>query len=405
MSSEFEDVLLNNSIVIDNGTGTIKAGFAGQDHPKCFFPTCVGRPKHPRVMAGAVSGDQFIGRKAQELRGLLKLNWPMEGGVVKDWDDMERIWSWVYSEELGTLSEEHPVLLTEAPLNPRQNRDMAAQIFFETFNVPALFTSVQAVLALYSSGRTTGIVLDSGDGVTHAVPVYEGFSMPHAIRRVDIAGRDITHHLQLLLRKSGSNLSTSAEMETVRTIKEKSCYVALNPAKEEKELLASSSAAAAAGTSSKGGAGGDSRIAGGGRSGVEEFRLPDGRVIKLGSERYRAPEILFNPELIGQESVGVHQLVVDSISRADLDLRRSLFSNVVLSGGTTLCKGFGDRLLNEVKKIALKDIKIKIYAPPERKYSTWIGGSILANLATFKKMWVSAEEYQEDPDIIHKKNF
>ncbi|KIJ25749.1 hypothetical protein M422DRAFT_236819 [Sphaerobolus stellatus SS14] len=376
MSAEYEDVLTNQPVVIDNGSGTIKAGFAGQDHPKCFFPSFVGRPKHTKVMAGALEGDMFIGRKAQEFRGLLKIKYPMEHGIVTDWDDMERIWSWIYAEELGTLSEEHPVLLTEAPLNPRSNRDIAAQIFFDTFNVPALFTSVQAVLSLYSSGRTTGIVLDSGDGVTHAVPVFEGFSMPHAIRRVDIAGRDVTDHLQLLLRKSGHHLHTTAEKEVVRTIKEKCCYVALNPAKEEKESA----------------------------SKTEEFRLPDGNVIQLGQERFRAPEILFNPELIGSEYAGVHQVVIDSISRVDLDLRKSLFSNVVLSGGSTLCQGFGDRLLNEVKKLALKDIKIKIYAPPERKYSTWIGGSILAGLNTFKKMWVSAEEYQEDPDIIHKKS-
>lgn len=171
---------------------------------------------------------------------------------------MERIWSHVYADELKALSEEHPVLLTEAPLNPRQNRDIAAQIFFETFNVPALFTSVQAVLSLYSSGRTTGLVLDSGDGVTHAVPVYEGFSMPHAIRRVDVAGRDVTYNLQMLLRRSGFNLTTSAELEVVRTIKEKCCYVALNPQKEEKE-------AASRGDNAR----------------KEEFKLPDGNTIRV----------------------------------------------------------------------------------------------------------------------------
>jgi len=125
----------------------------------------------------------------------------------------------------------------------------------------------------------------------------------------------------------------------------------------------------------------------------------------LKTERFKAPEILFNPELIGEEYAGVHQVVVDSINRVDLDLRKSLFANVVLSGGSTLYKDFGTRLLNEVRKLAVKDIKIKIYAPQERKYSTWIGGSILAALSTFKKMWVSAEDYQEDPDIIHKKSF
>ncbi|TPX71766.1 hypothetical protein SpCBS45565_g00832 [Spizellomyces sp. 'palustris'] len=372
---EFDDVLTNQPVVIDNGSGVIKAGFAGDDQPKCFFPSFVGRPKHHRVMAGAVEGDTFIGKKAQELRGLLRIKYPMEYGVVTDWDDMERIWGFVYEEELKILSEEHPVLLTEAPQNPRTNRDTAAQILFETFNVPALFLSIQAVLALYASGRTTGIVLDIGDGVTHAVPVYEGFSMPHAVRRVDMAGRDITHHLQLLLRKSGYSLSTSAEKEVVRIIKEKTCYIASNPAKEEKEAVGK----------------------------YEDFILPDGTPLKLGPERFRAPEILFAPDLIGQEFPGVHQLCVDAIQKADMDLRKHLYSNMVLSGGTTLCRGFGDRLLGEVKRLALKDVKIKIYAPPERKYSTWIGGSILASLSTFKKMWVSAEEYQEDPDIIHKK--
>lgn len=209
-------------------------------------------------------------------------------------------------------------------------------------------------------------------------------------RLTEIYYRDVTDHLQLLLRKSGHHLHTTAEREVVRTIKEKCCYVALNPAKEEKDSL--------------------------GRG--EEFRLPDGNTVQvrvqqilivqkmnlslqLGPERFRAPEILFNPELIGQEYAGVHQVVVDAINRVDLDLRKSLFSNIVLSGGSTLCRGmstlyihtplsyveagFGDRLLNEVKKLALKDIKIKIYAPPERKYSTWIGGSILAGLNTFKK--------------------
>ncbi|RUS20832.1 hypothetical protein BC937DRAFT_94281 [Endogone sp. FLAS-F59071] len=373
---EFEDVLTNQPVVIDNGSGAIKAGFAGEEEPKCFFPSFVGRPKHLRIMAGAVEGELFIGRRAHELRGLLKIRYPLEHGIVTDWDDMEKIWQYVYTEELKTLSEEHPVLLTEAPLNPRQNREAAAQIFFETFNVPALFISIQAVLSLYSSGRTTGIVLDSGDGVTHAVPVYEGFAMPHAIRRIDIAGRDVTEYLQLLLRKGGYNFHTTAEKEVVRQIKEKTCYVALNPAKEEKEANKS-----------------------------DDFQLPDGNVIKLGAERFRAPEILFQPEYIGLEYPGIHQVVVDSINRADLDLRKSLFANIVLSGGSTLCTGFGDRLLSEVKKLAVKDIKIKIYAPPERKYSTWIGGSILAALSTFRKMWVSAEEYQEDTEIIHKKTF
>lgn len=193
--------LLNQPVVIDNGSGSIKAGFAGDQTPKCIFPNLVGRPKHVRVMAGGLEGDTFIGKKAEEHRGLLTLHYPMEHGIVTDWNEMERIWNYIYSkEQLQTFPEEHPVLLTEAPLNPRINRERSAELFFETFNVPALFISMQAVLSLYATGRTTGVVLDSGDGVTHAVPIYEGFALPFSIVRSDIAGRDVTRYLKLLLR-------------------------------------------------------------------------------------------------------------------------------------------------------------------------------------------------------------
>ena len=230
--------------------------------------------------------------------------------------------------------------------------------------MPALYTSIQAVLSLYASGRTTGCVLDSGDGVSHAVPVYEGFAIPSSMRRIDVAGRDVTEYMQTLLRKSGYVFHTSAEKEVVRLIKESVSYVALNPKQEEKEWASTKHDQ--------------------GKS--TEYVLPDGHRLKIGQERFRAPEILFDPENIGLEYPGIQQIVTDSINRTDLDLRKSLFSNIVLSGGSTLTKGFGDRLLSEVKKLAVKDMRIKIFAPPERKYSTWIGGSILAGLSTFRKV-------------------
>ncbi|KAF2087767.1 Actin/actin-like protein [Saccharata proteae CBS 121410] len=369
--------LLNAPIVLDNGSGTIRAGFAGQDLPKCFFPSYVGRPKHVRALAGALEGDVFIGQRAQDLRGLLKINYPLEHGIVTDWDDMERIWQYVYTEELKTVSED-----VEPPLNPRTNRDIAAQVLFETFNVPALYTSIQAVLSLYASGRTTGIVLDAGDGVSHAVPVVEGFTIPNSIRRIDVAGRDVTEHLQTLLRKAGYVFHTSAEKEVVRNIKEKTGYIALDPAKEEKEWSSGTGRA---------------------EQKSVDYTLPDGNKLRIGAERFRAPEILFNPEIIGLEYEGIHQIVVDAINRTDLDLRKDLYGSIVLSGGSTLTKGFGDRLLHEIQRVAVKDMRIKIFAPPERKYTTWTGGSILAGLSTFKKMWVEKDEWQENPDIIHQR--
>ncbi|RWS29057.1 Beta-centractin-like protein [Leptotrombidium deliense] len=382
------DVIINQPVVIDNGSGAIKAGFAGDQIPKCIFNNVVGRPKHVRVMAGALQGDHFIGTKVDEHRGLLSLKYPMEHGIVTDWNDMERIWQYVYSkEQLQTFPEEHPLLLTEAPLNPRRNRERAAEIFFETFNVPALFISMQAVLSLYATGRTTGVVLDSGDGVTHAVPIYEGFALPLSIVRSDIAGRDVTRYLKLLLRKEGLIFNTTAEFEVVKSIKEKICCLMSNPQSDVAFIFRAI----------------DELASTGGDMEKTTYTLPDGSHVEIGSgPRTRAPEILFRPDLIGCEFEGIHEVLVYSIQKSDMDLRK----NIVLSGGSTLFKGFGDRLLNEVRKVAPKDLKIRISAPQERLYSTWIGGSILASLDTFKRMWVSRKEFDESGQrAIHRKTF
>eukprot|EP01100_Stratorugosa_tubuloviscum_P003161 TRINITY_DN174_c2_g3_i1.p1 TRINITY_DN174_c2_g3~~TRINITY_DN174_c2_g3_i1.p1 ORF type:complete len:379 (-),score=186.20 TRINITY_DN174_c2_g3_i1:3-1139(-) len=375
-----DDSLTNQPVVIDNGSGILKAGLAGSEQPKCVFPSFVGRIKHKRVMPGAIEGENFVGSRAEEQRGLLKISYPIEHGIVTNWNDMELIWRHTFTE-LNCSSKEHPVLLTEAPLNPRTNREKAAEIFFETLNVPALYFSLQAVLSLYASGRTTGVVLDSGDGVTHAVPIYQGFAMPQTIMRIDVAGRDVTENLQLQLRRAGYIFRTSAEKEIVRAIKEATCFVTLDPSKDESGIIERNNPDLL-------------------------YKLPDGQVINLGPERFRAPEILFNPELIGEEYVGVHQCLTNSIQRTDIDMRRQLYSNIVLSGGSTMFPGFGERLLQEVKNLAPRDTKIKISAPPERKFSTWIGGSILANLPTFKKMAVSRREWEEDRvNVIHRKTF
>lgn len=366
----------NQPIVIDNGTGMIKAGFAGADKPRVVFRSCVGRPKHHRIIPGGAleGGDVFVGSKVEEHRGALLLSFPMEHGVVQNWSEMEKIWGHIYAREnLNVRSDEHAVLLTEAPLNPSANREKAAELLFEAMNVPALFFSLQAILSLYASGRTTGVVLDSGDGVTHAVPVYEGFALPHAITRMDLAGRDVTNHLQMLLRRGGHNFNTTAEVEVVRQIKEQCCVVAFNPAEQEKQQANSQLAS------------------------KYQYILPDGTPLEVGPEAFRAPEILFQPGLIGSEYRGIQDCLVKSVMRADMDLRRALFSQMVLSGGSTLFPGFGDRLLNEVRKhpLAPRDTKIRIAAPPERIYSTWIGGSILASLGTFKSMWLTKQEWQE----------
>ncbi|RNA01064.1 beta-centractin [Brachionus plicatilis] len=376
-------VIANQPIVIDNGSGMLKAGFAGDQVPKINFSNYIGRPKHTRVMTGGLEADILFGKMAEEYRGLLNIAYPMEHGIVNNWNDMEKIWQHLYSKsQLNSNSEEHPVLLTEAPLNPRRNREKAAEIFFETFNVPALYISMQAVLSLYSTGRTTGVVLDSGDGVTHSVPIFEGFALPHSVMRNDIAGREVTKYLKLLLKKEGFNFSTTAEFEIVKSIKERACYLSSNPVKEDSS-----------------------------QNEKQVFVLPDGSVIDLGPCRYRAAELLFRPDLVGDESEGIVEILANSIQRSDMDLRKTMYQNIVLSGGSTLFKGFGDRLLNDLKRIVfnsfnMKECKIKIASPKERLYSTWIGGSILASLDTFKKLWISKREYEsEGVKVLHKKTF
>ncbi|XP_073711928.1 uncharacterized protein [Misgurnus anguillicaudatus] len=368
-------------IVLDTGSGLMKAGFADQDLPSSVFPTIIGHPKYEEVMSGGVNRELYVGHDAQHMRGVLTLKHPIKNGIVNNWDEMEMIWHHAF-QQLAVDPQDHPVLLTEAARNPVENRQRMIEVMFEVFNVPLTFVAMQAVLALYASGRTTGVVLDSGDGVSHCVPVFDGYCLPHAVQRFNLAGADVTSQLQKLLLDQGVRMQTSAELEIVREMKEKCCYVALD---YESELRR-----------------GDTD------SSELHYTLPDGRLISLTTEPFRAPEILFRPELIGRDHYGMHESVFKSILQSDIDLRRSFVGNILLSGGNTLLAGLPERLQYEIRHMVPVDLmeNVRVLSPKDRDFSVWCGGAVLSNLPMFSSAWISADEYEEfGPQIVFRKCF
>ncbi|NIQ05687.1 MAG: actin family protein [Candidatus Korarchaeota archaeon] len=367
-------------VVIDVGTGYTKAGVAGEEEPRIVLPSTVGFPKYEAAMPEeeAYLKEYYVGRDATNMRGVLKLRWPVEHGIIEDWDAWEKLISYTYYNALGIHPDERPILLTEAPYSPRKNRERMAEIMFETFDAPALYVETQALLSLYSSGSTTGLVIDSGEGVTHIVPVNQSFLLRHAIKRINIAGRDVNRKLRELLKASGFYLDSSGGREIVRDIKEKLTYLALN---YEKEMDKAKKVP---------------------KSIAEEYVLPDGQVVELVDERFRAPEIMYKPMMIGEESDPLSRVVYEAIMECDVDVRPQLYRTIALSGGNTLIKNFPERLEEEVKKLVpdrAKDM-IQVEAMPDRQYAVWIGGAILASLPAFQDMMITKKQWEKEGSSV-----
>lgn len=379
-------------IVLDQGTGFVKIGHGGSNFPDHTFPSIVGRPiLRAEERTGDIEiKDIMCGDEASAVRSALQVSYPMENGIIRNWEDMEHLWDYAFYERLQEDTTGKKILLTEPPMNPLKNRERMCEVMFEKYNFGGVYVAIQAVLALYAQGLSSGVVVDSGDGVTHIVPVYESVVLNHLTRRLDVAGRDVTRHLIDLLSRRGYAFNRTADFETVRQIKEKLSYVSY-----DLEL--------------------DAKLARDTTTLVESYELPDGRVIRVGSERFEAPECLFQPSLVDVEQPGVGELLFNTIQAADLDIRSSLYRAIVLSGGSSMYPGLPSRLEKELKQLWLTRVlhndasrldkfKVRIEDPPRRRHMVFIGGAVLANIMADKDhMWISKQEWEEQgPSILSK---
>lgn len=372
-------------IVCDNGTGFVKCGYAGANFPSHIFPSLVGRPliRATNKVGDIEVKDLMVGDEASDLRSMLELNYPMENGIIRSWEDMTHLWDYTFGPSKMNLDPKGcKILLTEPPMNPIKNREKMIEVMFERYQFAGAYVAIQAVLTLYAQGLLTGVVVDSGDGVTHICPVYEGYALPHLTKRLDIAGRDITRYLIKLLLSRGYAFNHTADFETVRMMKEKLCYVAYDV---EQEVKLSEETTVL----------------------VQSYTVPDGRIIKLDRERFEGPESLFQPHLINIEGMGLSELVFNTIQNADIDVRPELYKHIVLSGGSTMYPGLPSRLEREIKQLYLERVlrgnteklskfKIRIEDPPRRKNMVFLGGAVLADVMKDKdQFWMSREEYLE----------
>lgn len=370
------------NVVMDIGSYSCRTGYAGVENPHDVTRTIIGEKRYNEIMVGMECRDKYVCFEALCMRGILDLSYPIERGVVTNWDGMEKIWDHIYPNSLRTNPEEHAVLLSESPFNPTSNRECIAELLFEKYKVPAVCFKDPGSMSLYASGRTTGCVLDCGDGVSTVTPIYGGFLIKKGVVRLDLGGRDVTQNLATNLKGNPwcSSLPNSAEMETIGHIKEKLGYVALDFSQELNHSK---------------------------RNWIgKDFQLPDGNVFVIEDEMFRSSEVLFQPSLIGMNSSGLHTKLFNSIMLCDMDSRRDLFANLVVSGGVSMTNGFAARLSKELTALTPLNLRTKVISPPERLYAVWIGGSILASLSSFQGMFFSKSEYDEvGPTITHDKLF
>ena len=375
------------TVVLDSGSGSVRAGFSGQSRPPVIMPSVVGRPKAERLGSKGPTDkaeEVFVGDEALAKRDVLRLRYPVVWGLFTGWDDLEVMWKYVFEKQLGCEMEVSPLVVAEGGhMNPKMNREKVTELAFETFKVPLFYLAPSAPLALGAAGRTTGLVVDVGEDVIRTIPVYEGYHMPNAVMKFDFGSRYFTDYLSKLIAEKGVSLDPFGTKE-VREMKEKLAYVAQDYKQEQETFDVSQE---------------------------KRYELPNGDVITLGRERFQCVEPIFQPLLLGLEMWGLAQHVVNTVRRCDPGIRQTLLSNVVLVGGGSLLPGLASRLQHDVEKELesvrdLRGLRVQVVAPPDRDLLVWKGGSLVASSPVFFDMCMSLDEYDEHgPSLVHRKCF
>lgn len=370
------------ALILDNGSGTCKAGFAGDGTPRVALPAVLAWPKAPDTQAGLPKDRQngyVVGSEAEAdtivADGTTVLKHPIDHGVVTNWDSVEKIWRRAF-KDVG-VEGGRPVLVTEAPLSAKAHREQMVQLLFEDFHATSVHVAVSGALSLFATGNRTGLVVEVGDGVSQMVPIWEGYVLPHAVQRLDLGGRDLTDYLmRLLYEERGYNLDTLATRRAVRTLKEQQCFVAQH---YKTELAAA-----------------DPDL-------ERTFQLPDGKeIVAAGTERFRCPEALFQPCLLGKEAAGIHELTFQAITKCDVDVQKGLSASIVLAGGTMEMQGMRERMLKELSGLLPPSMMTKVALPESPRDASFIGGSILASVSDVQRSWVTRLQYEEHgASVIH----
>ena len=351
------------SIIIDQGTN-IRVGYEEESEPKSIFSSIVGRPK----TFYSEYKDYYIGKFAEEKESVLKLESPFTKGEITDFDSLVRVYEFMYADELKTSPEEHPVLITSSTTISDINQERLACIMIESFAVPSIYIANKAELIMLSAGYSSGCVFDSGATMTEIVPVLEGKAIKDKVEFFQLGGNDINEYLEKVLSTYHVPLATRNEKKIAEQIKKEMCYVALNYEEEAKNAK------------------------------ENEYVLPNGDKIQLKSSIYAGSEAMFNPSFVGKGEKGIAKRCWDVISKFEgIEEKQSLFSNIVFSGGNTMMKGFYERFTKDIKEIAPAEMKdsLKVLAMPHRDDHAWIGGSIFASISSYKKKFITKEEYNE----------